>query len=180
MKEYTQSDTTTGNCWQTCVACVLEVDPSSLPCQVTHDGPGHKMSGWGAYQNILNGYLGKHWGLNYTEIPDYAFGALQVKDPGYHMLVGPTVRTEAHKAAGRFHVNHMVVARYGEMVWDPHPSRAGLTVVERWAVLAPLPQRVLEDRLERGKKLRDEGRGDAEDFWKIFIDCMCPACEASL
>lgn len=135
MIERTQTSLAPGNCWQTCVACIINIDPEELPSQVRYDVRERTYSGWGSYLNVLNGYLAKHHGLMYAEIYEYQIGAVMVRDPGWHMLIGPTVRTEAHRAANAHHINHMVVARYGELIWDPHPSRAGLTEVERWGVL---------------------------------------------
>lgn len=176
MIERTQTSLAPGNCWQTCVACIINIDPEELPSQVRYDVRERTYSGWGSYLNVLNGYLAKHHGLMYAEIYEYQIGAVMVRDPGWHMLIGPTVRTEAHRAANAHHINHMVVARYGELTWDPHPSRAGLTEVERWGVLGPLPDRLRRQNLERADKFAADAREDAADYRRVLIDCLCPAC----
>jgi hypothetical protein len=51
-----------------------------------------------------------------------------MRERGYHLMVGTTVWTPVN---GR---HHAVVARFGEMVWDPHPSRAGLVDCSRAGV----------------------------------------------
>lgn len=152
MREYTQTDTTHGNCWQTAIACVLEVDPAELPCQVSIE------VGKRSYNNALLWYLEKHHGLMYSELQDYQFPALDVRQPGWHVALGPTVRTAVH---GK---HHAVVAHRGTPVWDPHPTRAGLLEVQRWGILAPLPGRIAAEREARRAKYPGE--------W----GCECPAC----
>lgn len=159
MKEFTQTTTgPVGNCWQTAVACLLEIEPASLPDQATHDlqlvdgnwiGKG--------YNNFLQEYLRKHHGLAYVEMhmPASALAMVAIRDPGWHLMTGETVRTPINKS------RHVVVGRYGQIVWDPHPSRAGLTGDDiRYALLAPWPK---------------EWSGP----WREGISCVCPACEAS-
>lgn len=154
MIELTQTDVDHGNCWQTAVACVLEADPASMPDQVALEKAGS------SYLNALNAWLERHHGLMYSELHDYQFGALSVRDPGWHFLVGPSVRTPEK---GRHHV---VVARYGAMAWDPHPSRAGLVEVEKWGLVAPVPERV--SRFRRERLDTDWGRKE--------LVCRCPDC----
>lgn len=156
MREWTQTNVDPGNCWQTAVACILDLDPAELPDQVAIEAAKK------SYSNALNAFLERHHGLMYSEVYDYQIGALAVRDPGWHMLVGPTVRTASN--GGR---NHVVVARHGVMVWDPHPSRAGLIEVERWGILASLPARILQFRDER------RAQGDTE------MTCACPKCGSS-
>jgi len=176
MRELTQSSLMPGNCWQTAVACVLDLDPEMLPSQARYDVAARSFSGWGGYQNVLNGYLAKHHRMMYAELYEYQIGAVMPREPGYHMLIGPTIRTAEHRAAGRHQVNHIVVARYGEMIWDPHPSRAGLTEIERWGVLGPLPERLHRMNIDRADKFAADGRDDAADYRRVMIDCLCPGC----
>lgn len=129
-----------GNCWQYAVACILEVNPAEMPSQFAHytqqDPESGPASLWSLhYSNALNAYLKKHHGLAYVEIisPPEVFA--QMRAVGYHMLTGRTVRSAAQNDGW-----HVVVAKDGEMVWDPHPSRAGLTEVMRWAFLTPFPK----------------------------------------
>jgi hypothetical protein len=46
----------------------------------------------------------------------------------YHLIGGESVRG----------IGHMVVGRHGEIVWDPHPARAGLSTIEDMTFLVPL------------------------------------------
>jgi hypothetical protein len=167
MIQYTQSDLEQGNCWQTAVACILEVVPKSLPPQVYWEQQTNALNGWANYLNVLNGYLGIHHGLVYSEVYDYAFRVLQVKEPGYHLLIGPTVRSAEQEEKGALHTVHTVVGLYGELIWDPYPSRAGLTYVKQWGVLSPIPDRMLKQRNELSSR-------DA-DYKRVMQDCLCPA-----
>ena len=156
MRELTQTAVgTVGNCWQTCIACILDLDPNTLPDQTLYDwrrpGEDGKTIYGPSYSNALNGYLRKHHGLAYTEIYDFQFVALTIKEPGIHLLAGPTVRTADNG------MQHVVVARHGEMIWDPHPSRVGLLKGERIGLLVPFPQ--------QWERTHDE-----------FCKCQCPTC----
>jgi len=148
MIELTQSDT--GNCWQTAVACILELNPEEMPSQMQIEAEGKY------YSNYLNCYLIKHHDRFYFELEGWQCVGLMVREPGWHCLTGPTIRTPEN------HVNHVVVARYGEPVWDPHPSRAGLTQVKKWGLV--VPYRNQWDTMAQNRP---------DDF-----ACHCPACRA--
>lgn len=157
MIELTQTDTEYGNCWQTAIACILEIDPKEMPDQAAIvSGNGGQHSG---YHNFLMEYLVRHHRMAYFELHDWQFGGLSIARPdGYHMLVGPTARTPVNGN------NHIVVARNGAVVWDVHPSRDGLTVIERWGVLSPVPDRFVE--------MREESKRTRPDTFR----CICPKC----
>lgn len=164
MRELTQTvtcagDGPIGNCWQTAVACVLDVDPDALPAQAAYDwrrtredgtverGPG--------YWTPLQAYLRTHHGLAYVEMhyPPEVLACLRIADPGaLHLMTGTTVRSAALGG-----LRHVVVARNGACVWDPHPSRAGLLGEVQWAFLVPYPQ-----------SWRGSTTGERP--------CVCPAC----
>jgi hypothetical protein len=120
---------------------VLDLAPEKLPDQTVCDlwyKPNPEESGtWTRrepfYSNELGAYLKKHHGLAYVNLQPHFMSILEVKDPGIHFMSGKTVRTPASRE------NHVVVARYGELLWDPHPSRAGLVEVIYWAFLVPYP-----------------------------------------
>lgn len=161
MKPFTQTNLEPGNCWQTCVASILEVDPAELPPQehydlfkLREDGTCEYLPG-PSYNNILQAYLRKHHGMVYVEMhtPSELLAYLTVRAHVFHMLTGRTVRTARNGA------RHVVVGKGGVMVWDPHPSRVGLTEDIKWAFVIPIPA---EWRVERGKP----------------NPCVCPACSA--
>lgn len=176
MIKFTQTNTAPGNCWQTAIACILEIEPNLIPCQVSietmeydvdvydADGKptGEKKKKVGrSYLNALNSYLEKHHNLMYFELSDYQITTLSIKEPGWHLAMGPTERTPVNNR------HHAVVARYGEQVWDPHPSRAFLTTIERWGILTPMTERIKIDR-ERCR----EG-----EWGKTELVCRCPICK---
>lgn len=108
-----------GNCFSACVASILEV---SLQ-EVLDDGQiADSDCGWLAWKLWLNksGY-----GLIHlrNDPPSWFFPI-----EGYAIMSGKSPR-------GDF--LHSVVALDGEMVHDPHPSRAGLEGIEDWVVLYP-------------------------------------------
>lgn len=143
-----------GNCWQTCVACILDLPAEALP-------PQAETERFPRYMNALNAYLEKHHNLMYASIQEYEWRAI-LKTYGHHpsglyMWEGPTIRTPEHG------MEHVVVAQGHMMLHDPHPSRAGLTQVKRWGVLGPVPDVVREWRDKRRES-------DPELF------CPCPAC----
>lgn len=152
-----------GNCWQTCVACVLDLDPETLPDQSKYDWrremPDGTIERGPAYGSALRAYLRKHHDLAYLELhhPQEVYPLLRVAEPGWHFMTGRTIRSDAFGG-----LRHVVVGRYGKMVWDPHPSRAGLTSEIQWAFLVPFP-REWEDW---------ERRRNPEP-------CTCPACKVS-
>lgn len=149
---------TEGNCWQTCCAMLLGVELDALPAQGDYDKFRLKENGareWygPGYNNVLQAYLIKHHGLCYQEMHQAAtlYEHIAVSAPGWHMMTGRTVRSD------QFHgTRHVVVARFGEVWHDPHPSRAGLLEELRWAFLVKHPT----DWRRQWEKER----------------CKCPAC----
>lgn len=141
MRKLTQTSLDPGNCWQTCIACILDLDPEAPPPQVDYD-KREPVEGVGfchigpSYMSVLQRYLRKHHGLAYVEIhyPPEVYSALAIRD-GLHMMTGRTVRS-----ATNGNQRHVVVGIDGRMYWDPHPSRAGLTEDINNAFLIPFPK----------------------------------------
>lgn len=164
MLEFTQSDTKHGNCWQTALACILEVEPDSLPPQVEIEQFDHDvLDGWGSYHNVINGYLRVHHELSYTRIVACSFGAVRPVMPD-HIICGPSVRTEWAKGKNLLHVNHCVVGYNGEAVWDVHPSGAMLTCHDEWGLLGPFELR-FNSSPKKGREVFD-----------LVMNCLCPKC----
>lgn len=143
MKFHTQTSLEPGNCFQTAVACLLDVEPEEVPDQLVNDAkrvthPDGSATWEGPhYVTALNAYLRTHHGLAYMEVhyPIELFThAVQLREPGYHLMTGRTVRSPVNNS------RHVVVGRFGELVWDPHPSRAGLIEDVNYAFLLPFPQ----------------------------------------
>jgi hypothetical protein len=160
VRELTQTSLDPGNCWQTCIACMLDIDPAEMPPQVDYDkrepteGGGFRYVG-PSYMGVLQAYLREHHGLAYVEMhhPAELLAQLSIREPGIHMMTGRTVRS-----ASNGNLRHVVVARHGQVLWDPHPSRAGLTHDIQWAFLIPFP----------------EGWDKHHN-----ADCVCPRCARS-
>jgi len=144
MREFTQTNTSPGNCHQTAVACLLEVGPEKLPDQVEIESSGR------SWHNAIRAYLYRHHSglMLFDQVRFPLFGALA--PTGHHLMVGETVRTPESG------ILHVVVGYRGREVWDPHPSRAGLTRCTTWEFLAPI----------------EEGWRETWDR----VPCVCPAC----
>lgn len=159
MIEYTQSDTTHGDCWQTALACIIDTPPERLPPQVEiEQWPTRALGGWGSYRNVMNGYLRTHMGMEYSQINRPSFSAV-VPIYEYHVICGPSVRTPTTKR------NHCVVAHLGREVWDPHPSRAGLTEHQEWGVIG--------DYIDRPPS---QMRQSNPELYDLVFGCLCPSC----
>lgn len=93
-----------GNCWQTCVASVLDLPAEDVPhfvgWEVHHDLDYWKES---AYWLHYRGYE-----LNVSDNHLY--------NGEYYIAIGPTVRG----------TTHVCVYQNGELAHDPHPSGVGL------------------------------------------------------
>ena len=172
MKEYTQTDFSPGNCLQTAIACILEVDPTELPPQTEIELLAREMpdlfEGWGSYKNALNGYLAKHHGLVYYQIDEHMFGGIKPSNP-YSLLIGQTIRTDKFKKTGS-PIYHCVVAKDGVPVWDTHPSRAFLTTVEHWGILGKIQRKTLEQN-DIQMKMKSP-----KSAYHLIFNCLCPQC----
>ena len=103
-----------GNCFEACIASVLE-------CSI-EDIPNIRNEKHECCNEILNEWLSQR-GLFYLELrvlqghEDLVFG----HGDFYYFQIGLTERSEALGGLG-----HCVVCKQGRMVFDPHPSSAGL------------------------------------------------------
>lgn len=147
-----------GNCWQTSVACILRVDPETLPDQatierVTGKDENGKIVRAGTYNNPLQAYLREHHAMTLVQLWDTHLACVRVTSMnGYHLAYGPSERTP------QLGVDHVVVAHEGKTVWDPHPSRAGITKATSWGAFAPWPP-------------------DRDMTWhRDKNPCVCPRC----
>lgn len=94
-----------GNCLRACLATIFGGGIDEIP-------PFEWAKGlwWGEFQR---------WAIETHRLKPVLFQPHQ-PPPGWSLMNGPTGRG----------VRHSVVARDGAMVFDPHPSRAGLLAVE--------------------------------------------------
>ena len=105
-----------GNCMQYAVAGLLNLPPAQVPnfieAVIEHKSPEAEM------QDFFN-----QKGFYLVEI-DFSE---KLELDCLHLAVGPAPRG----------CHHMVVMEGDRLVWDPHPSDAGLTTIER--VFVPVP-----------------------------------------
>ncbi len=106
-----------GNCFQACIASLLEIPLEEVP----HFVEGNQDAYF--WRKELNVWLAPR-GLSFVEIwcPNLAnfrwYADEQLANVGYYVLSGPSPRQK--------NVEHAVIAKGGEIVFDPHPSKAGL------------------------------------------------------
>lgn len=123
-ERFDPNSTVRGNCVQACVASVLEAPLSEvLHCaHMTH--------------SLWLPCLEKH-GFAWIKTP------INVRFNGYHLICGMGPREIIGLDGHKFPVAHCVVGFNGEIVHDPHPSRAGLTTQEEfWWFVSLKPQSV--------------------------------------
>lgn len=99
-----------GNCMQAAVASLLDMQLEAVPHFVLFED-------WPAAFRLWLGGFGYEWQCH---APD----AVVV---GRYIMVGHSVRG----------LGHACVAEAGRVVWDPHPSRAGLVSVDEIWLLVP-------------------------------------------
>jgi hypothetical protein len=112
MRELTQTNLDPGNCWQTAIACVLDLDPETMPAQCDYEirttYPDGRVTRGPSYNNALQAYLLTHHGLAYHALHmpwAYFDGQLQVKSDTIHFVSGRT-----NRSATNGEKRHVVVA----------------------------------------------------------------------
>lgn len=102
-----------GDCQRAVIASLLELPIQEVP-HFLQEAEGDATLFWEGIQS----FLGKR-GLAYLTIPARGGPAFYgLYDGVFHEISGPSPRGNG--------VFHAVVGRDGEIVFDPHPSRAGL------------------------------------------------------
>jgi len=102
-----------GDCQRAVIASLLDLPIADVP-HFTKESNGDAVKFW----EMLQVFCGKH-GYAYLQVPAKSGSAFYGLDTGvYHEISGPSPRGN-----GTFHA---VVGFDGEIVFDPHPSRAGL------------------------------------------------------
>lgn len=112
-----------GNCWQTAIASVLELELDDVPhfVQVDEDGGDN----WYYYTWFWLWYRGHQLVSVYRHLYNNE----------YYLVTGKSPR-------GDFH--HVVVYQNGKMVHDPHPDGTGLLTEETFEVI-----RIISSNIER-------------------------------
>jgi hypothetical protein len=114
-------------CWVACIAGLTNLDHDELvaliPSAVSTDADqsGHEFrAAFTDYANAVNRFMrGRGWRLAYVgpDIPR-----------GYSIGCGKSPRG----------FDHAVICLDGKVVWDPHPSRAGVERVTSFEVVVPI------------------------------------------
>lgn len=114
------ADGTPGDCFRACLAMLLGVDLTDVPHVVSY------VSWWDLTRRTVGELLpGFDVGCYAPEFPLYPDA-----EPRLVIASGPSPR-------GPFAHAVIVDARTGDLVHDPHPSRAGLAVIEDVIALVP-------------------------------------------
>lgn len=102
-----------GNCWQTAIASVLDLQLEDVPHFIEIDDL-HGVDWW-----------------DYSI--DWAwFRGYELVDPERHIYTNEYYLASGPSPRGNFW--HVVVCKNGKMVHDPHPSQAGLVSMESFTV----------------------------------------------
>lgn len=169
-----------GNCWQTAIACILEVPPEALPDQHEIESragndDADDYAGHHSYSNALQCYLAKHHGVQFFQEPAWKMARFVITGP--HLFIGPTVRTVEIEDQPR--ILHSVVAFSRSVVWDPHPSRAGLTRNKYIAWLATITEdaeHIWSQNAARHVLDRASWANRHERRAGVSSLCCCPLC----
>lgn len=102
-----------GDCMRAMIASLLELPIATVPhfLQMAKGNPGD-------FWHRVNSFLAER-GYEYLSMGDKHRDGYAVDMGGYHEIYGPSPRDPAN-------VFHAVVGLNGKIVFDPHPSRAGL------------------------------------------------------
>ncbi len=118
-----------GDCMRAAVASIFELELVDVP-HFADTGPRrdgnallwlYAWHGWALTKGVI---------VRHFEVHDAEHLAL----PGYCVLSGISPRAEP----GTTSLRHCCVAWNGELVWDPHPSGAGLLTIDEADYLVPI------------------------------------------
>ncbi len=102
-----------GDCQRAVIASLLELPISEVP-HFLQEAKGDPVGFFEGLQSFC-----RSRGLAYLTVPAKSGAAFFGADDGvYHEISGPSPRGNG--------ITHAVVGRDGQVVFDPHPSRAGL------------------------------------------------------
>jgi len=101
-----------GDCMRACVASLMGL-PIYLVPHFLRDAGGDAPDFWNRVHDFV-----EERGYDFIPAQDKHSASKSRDMDGYHIIGGPSPRGND--------LMHAVVGRYGEIVFDPHPSRAGL------------------------------------------------------
>lgn len=115
-----------GNCFSACIASILDLPIEKVPYFMSSDMRGRewvdKLTTWLAPSGL--------YPLNFV----FLRGDPDITIQGIHILHGKSPRGVG---------THAVVAKGNTVVWDPHPSRAGIRNITEKTVLVPFEPQVV-------------------------------------
>jgi len=117
-QEFLKENGQTGDCVRASVATLLGLDRAEVPHFVAQDG--------GYWKDSFQDWLLER-GMAFIEIDP------RTRPRGRYLACGPTERS----GPGEHPAAHMVVMQGLGVFHDPHPSRAGLTTIDRVYVVYP-------------------------------------------
>ena len=145
MTEYS-GEGTVGNCYQCCLASILELPLEKVPHFYKFAPRGHSetlIHAWLMSQGL--GLLS----LDVGKLPSFKQGYIGggPVPQGFCILSGPGPRVKKLADGTEKPIIHAVVGLAGRTIHDPHPSRAGLVAVDTIELLIALhPERILGGR----------------------------------
>jgi hypothetical protein len=104
-----------GNCTEAAVASILGLSLDDVP-DFSANGDD-ALTFWNAFEDFINAHGFEVMMLDGSYVPDVLYLASGMSPRGVH---------------------HMVVMRAGQLVHDPHPSRAGIAAPEQIRLLVPI------------------------------------------
>ncbi|WP_288927255.1 hypothetical protein [uncultured Maritimibacter sp.] len=122
---------THGDCCRACCATILQIDPSDLPHPIAENGEWNM-----AFHRALRerGYSLR----TVKNLPEWA-ASLEAIDTGWGDFVIPRI-VMATGISPRGVRHAVVYDRLAQrMIHDPHPSRAGIEVIDDFDYLGPFP-----------------------------------------
>jgi hypothetical protein len=111
---YTPGGPKKGNCTEASVASILGLTLDQVPDFRANGDDA--LSFWDAFETFINSYGFHVMMLPGDHVPDVLYLASGLSPRGVH---------------------HMVLMRSGQIVHDPHPSKAGIGKVEQVRILVP-------------------------------------------
>lgn len=98
-----------GDCWRTCIACLLDLKPDEVP--------HFALQGKNYFESTQSWLHERGMALyEYAYRDDFLMQGIK---GCFHILSGPSPRDPVN-------VRHSVIGLDGQVVWDPHPTQAGL------------------------------------------------------
>lgn len=118
-----------GDCWRCCIAAIMGVPAESVPHFLQQEIDAK--TNWKCCDELTQEWLNKQ-GFILARVAGYLCFDYLENSVFPVIKCGPTPRSQ------KMHQHHAVVFVGNEMVYDPHPSNAGLTAVIDQYLVIPL------------------------------------------